>query len=224
MDAASGETAIARFRDEYPGAGDAGRGHPALRESEGVIWSELPGCPQGIPVLPRGLLDREAAPEALRVLGNCLFNSIAEMSAAVPVVLPFLFRLADDPEAPGRRALLDFLVTVAELAEPVGDGETSVRWIGGDGDHHERKQCRAVFAASRVRWRDWQRTCPALITARRFGRPPGSSESGGGRRPSGAVPTSSTTSPDAAEQRDTAMPRASKPLETDGLPPLGRSF
>ncbi|MFE1272480.1 hypothetical protein [Streptomyces sp. NPDC058757] len=146
MDVAAKEAAIARFLGEYPQAADAGRGHPALQGCEDVRWSEFPECPAGIPVLLCALLDQEAASEAERVLGNSLLNGITAMNAAMPMALPFLLRLASDPEVPVRSELLDFLVVVAEFSEPVdAEGEVSVFWFGSDVEHPEREQCRAVF-------------------------------------------------------------------------------
>ncbi|MFH8901798.1 hypothetical protein ACH4HG_36270 [Streptomyces coeruleorubidus] len=92
-----------------------------------------------------GLLDRAAAAEAQRVLTNTMF-SIAEMNPAMPEVLPFLLRLAGDPQVPERSALLDRLVTVADYSEPIDSGnEAMALWFGNDNDHPEREQCRAVF-------------------------------------------------------------------------------
>jgi hypothetical protein len=146
MDLAAKEAAIARFLHEYPQAADAGCGHPALHGCEEVRWSEFPGCPAAIPVLLHALLDRAAAAEAQRVLTNTMF-SIAEMNAAMPEVLPFLLRLAGDPQVPERSVLLERLITVAEFSEPVEVGnEAMVLWFGSDSDHPEREQCRAVFA------------------------------------------------------------------------------
>ncbi|MGW6389976.1 hypothetical protein ACWFR1_05610 [Streptomyces sp. NPDC055103] len=146
MDVAAKEAAIARFLHEYPQAVDAGRGHPALQGCQDVRWSEFPECPAEIPVLLHGLLDQTAASEAERVLTNSILNSIAEMNAAMPTVLPFLFRLASDPQVPARSGLLDLLVAVAGFSEPIdGRNEAMVRWFGSDNDHPEREQCRAVF-------------------------------------------------------------------------------
>lgn len=143
---AAKEAAIARFLDQYPRAVDAGRGHPALHGCEDVRWSEFPECPAAIPVLLHGLLDQTAASEAERVLTNSLLNSVAEMNAAMPTVLPFLFRLASDPRVPARSGLLNLLVAVAGFSEPIdASNEAMVRWFGSDSDHPEREQCRAVF-------------------------------------------------------------------------------
>ncbi|BDH05779.1 hypothetical protein HEK131_30060 [Streptomyces seoulensis] len=147
MDVAAKEAAIDRFLDEYPRAIDAGRGHPALQGCEDVRWSEFPECPAGIPVLLRALLDREAASEAERVLTNSLHNGITAINAAVPTALPFLLRLASDPQVPARSGLRDLLVTIAGFSESIdADDEVSVFWFGGDSEHPEREQCRAVFA------------------------------------------------------------------------------
>lgn len=140
------ETAISRFIQDYPHAVEAGRGHPALHGCEDVRWSEFPECPAAIPVLLHGLLDQTAAPEAKRVLTNSILNSITEMNLAMPTVLPFLLRLASDPQVPVQSGLLGLLVSIAGFSEPVdGRNEAVVRWFGSDGDHPEREQCRAVF-------------------------------------------------------------------------------
>ncbi|WP_345045895.1 hypothetical protein [Streptomyces sannanensis] len=98
-------------------------------------------------MLLRALLDQAAASEAERVLTNSILNGITEMNAAMPAVLPFLLRLASDPQVPVRSELLDLLVTVAEFSKPVDAAdEVAVRWFGSDSDHPEREQCKAVFA------------------------------------------------------------------------------
>ncbi|MFF7987307.1 hypothetical protein ACFZDK_50955 [Streptomyces sp. NPDC007901] len=140
------ETAITRFLLDYPQAVEAGRGHPALRGCEDVVWSEFPECPAAIPVLLHGLLDQAAAPEAKRVLTNSLLNSVREMNLGMPAALPFLFRLACDPQVPVQSGLLDLLVSIAGFSEPIdGRNEAMVRWFGSDSDHPEREQCRVVF-------------------------------------------------------------------------------
>ncbi|WP_328491604.1 hypothetical protein OHS59_01830 [Streptomyces sp. NBC_00414] len=146
-DLAAKETAIARFLQEYPRAVEAGRGHPALHGCEDVRWSEFPECPAAIPVLLHGLLDQAAAPEAERVLTNSILNSVREMNLAMPTVLPFLLRLASDPQVPVQSDLLHLLVSIAGFSEPIdGRNEAMVHWFGSDSDHPEREQCRAVFA------------------------------------------------------------------------------
>ncbi|MFG2969635.1 MULTISPECIES: hypothetical protein [unclassified Streptomyces] len=141
------ETAITRFRQEYPLAAEAGRGHHALLGCEDVRWSEFPECPAAIPVLLHGLLDEAAAPEATRVLTNSLLDSVREMNPSVPTALPFLIRLASDPRVPVRSRLLGLLVCIAGFSKPTdGRNEGVVRWFGSDSDHPEREQCRAVFA------------------------------------------------------------------------------
>ena len=145
-DLAAKEAEIARFLRDYPRVVDAGRGHPALRGCEEVRWSEFPECPAAIPVLLHGLLDQAAAAEAKRVLTNSILNSVREMNAAMPAVLPFLFRLASDPQVPVQSGLLDLVVSVAGFSEPIdGRNEAMTRWFGSDSDHPEREQCRAVF-------------------------------------------------------------------------------
>ncbi|MFD5323588.1 hypothetical protein [Streptomyces sp. NPDC127092] len=147
MDVAAKEAAIARFLDDYPRAADAGRDHPALQGCEDIRWSDFPECPAGIPMLLRALLDREAASEAERALSNCLLNDVRSMNAAMPTALPFLLRLAGDPQVSVRSELLDLLLGVVGYSKPVNaDNEAMVRWFGSDSEHPEREQCRAVFA------------------------------------------------------------------------------
>ncbi|WP_405823958.1 hypothetical protein OG241_44140 [Streptomyces sp. NBC_01390] len=142
---AAKEAAIARFLREYPQAAEAGRGHPALHGCEEVRWSEFSECPAAIPVLLYGLLDQTAASEAQRVLTNTMF-SITEMNSAMPVALPFLLRLAGDPQVPERSGLLNRLVTAADYSRPIDSGNQAMAlWYGSDNDHPEREQCRAVF-------------------------------------------------------------------------------
>ncbi|MFD8635951.1 hypothetical protein [Streptomyces sp. NPDC059533] len=148
MDAAAKEAAIARFLSEYPQTGQAECDHPALVGCADADWSQVPGCPAGIPVLFRGLLDQAAGPEALRVLENVLMNSIFHPSSAMPIALPFLIRLAAVPDIVVRPGVVELLVVVAELSQPVeADSEGRAGLFGKDCDHPEREWCRAVFAA-----------------------------------------------------------------------------
>ncbi|MFE2245492.1 hypothetical protein [Streptomyces lavendulae] len=144
MDAAAKEAAVARFLREYPQAGQAEGDHPALVGCADADWSQIPGCPAGIPVLLRGLLDPAAGPEALLVLGNVLMNSIFHLSAAMPTALPFLIRLAAVPDIAVRPGLVELLAHVAELSRPVEEGQAGL--FGNECDHPERGWCRAAFA------------------------------------------------------------------------------
>ncbi|MFD7099297.1 hypothetical protein [Streptomyces xanthophaeus] len=144
MDAAAREAAVARFLREHPQAGQAEGDHPALVGCADADWSQIPGCPAGIPVLLRGLLDQAAGPEALRVLGNVLMNSIVHLSAAMPTALPFLIRLAAVPDIAVRPGLVELLAYVAELSRPVDEGRAGL--FGNECDHPEREWCRAAFA------------------------------------------------------------------------------
>ncbi|MFD8009269.1 hypothetical protein [Streptomyces sp. NPDC058955] len=144
---AAKDALIESFLQEYPGAEDAGRGHPALQGCEDVRWTDYIGCPAAAPVLLRALLDRTAGPEAERVLSGVLFNDITSMNAAMPAALPFLIRLAGDPYVPVRSDLLDLLVSAAEFSESVaGQNEAWVMWFGSDEERPARARCRAVFA------------------------------------------------------------------------------
>ncbi|MFI5824919.1 hypothetical protein ACIA8I_38480 [Streptomyces rishiriensis] len=148
VDAAAKEAAVARFLREYPQIERAECGLPALLGCAAVAWSQIPGCPAGIPVLLRGLLDQIAGPEALRVLDNVLMNSVFHVSAAMPAALPFLIRLAGLPDIAVRSGLVDLLVVAAELSQPVdADNERQVLLLGNECDHPEREWCRAAFAA-----------------------------------------------------------------------------
>ncbi|WRZ95428.1 hypothetical protein OHB54_44265 [Streptomyces sp. NBC_01007] len=148
MDAAGKEAAVARFLREYPQIERAACDHPALLGCADVDWSQIPGCPAGIPLLLRGLLDEVAGPEALRVLGNVLMNGVFHTSTAMPAALPFLIGLAAVPDIAVRPGLVDLLVVAAELSSPVNAAnERQVLLLGNDCDHPEREGGRAAFAA-----------------------------------------------------------------------------
>ncbi|MEV4545973.1 hypothetical protein [Micromonospora echinaurantiaca] len=148
MDAAAKQAAVARFLEEYAQVGRAGNEHPALRGCAEIAWSEIPDCPADLPYLFYGLLDQVAAPEAARVLTNVLMGGVFHLSAAVPAALPFLLRLAADPEISVRSDMLDVVVVTAELSQPVdADNERAVLLLGNDSDHPERELCRNAFSA-----------------------------------------------------------------------------
>ncbi|MFE0646101.1 hypothetical protein ACFW2Y_31535 [Streptomyces sp. NPDC058877] len=139
---------MARFLREHPHMGQAGCDHPALLGCTDVDWSQIPGCPAGIPILLCALLDGEAGPEALTALDNVLMSGPLRMSAVMPAALPFLMRLAALPDLVVRPGLVDLLVVAAELSSPVdADEERQVLLFGKDCDRPEREECRAVFAA-----------------------------------------------------------------------------
>ncbi|MGY0002914.1 hypothetical protein [Micromonospora sp. I033] len=147
VDAAAKEAAVARFLEEHAHVHRADNDHPALRGCAEIAWSEIPGCPADVPLLFYGLLDQLAAPEAARVLTNVLMDGVFHVNAAMPAALPFLLRLAADPEISMRSDLLDLVVVTAELSQPVdADNERAVLLLGNDSDHPEREQCRAVFS------------------------------------------------------------------------------
>ncbi|MEU9109000.1 hypothetical protein AB0D54_32660 [Streptomyces xanthophaeus] len=148
MDAAVKEAAVARFLREYPQLERVACDHPALLGCADVDWSQIPGCPAGIPVLLRGLLDEVAGPEALSVLGNVLMNGVFHASAAMPAALPFLIGLAAVPDIAVRPGLVELLVVAAEASLPVdAANERLVLLLGNDCDHPEREGGRAAFAA-----------------------------------------------------------------------------
>ncbi|MFF5538441.1 hypothetical protein ACFY71_39325 [Streptomyces cinerochromogenes] len=148
LDVAAKEAVVAGFLCAHPQMAQVECDHPALVGCADVAWARIPGCPAGIPVLFRGLLDQVAAPEALRALNNVLMNSVFHVSAAMSAALPFLIRLAALPDIAVRSGLVDLLVVAAELSEPVdADNERQLRLLGHDSDHPEREWCRAAFAA-----------------------------------------------------------------------------
>ncbi len=148
MDAAVKEAAVSRFLREYPQMERAACDHPALLGCTDVDWLQIPGCPAGIPVLLRSLLDEAAGPAALPVLENVVMNSVFHLSAVMPAVLPFLIRLAAVPGIAVRPDLVGLLVLAADLSLPVNaDDERQVMMFGNDCDHPEREWCRAAFAA-----------------------------------------------------------------------------
>ncbi|MFG2989147.1 hypothetical protein ACGFZK_07570 [Streptomyces sp. NPDC048257] len=148
MDEAVKEAAVARFLHEYSQIERAASDHPALLGCADVDWSQIPGCPAGIPVLLRGLLDEVAGTEALRVLGNVLMDSIFHASAAMPAALPFLIGLASVPDIAVRPGLVELLVVAAEVSSPVdAANERQVLLLGNDCDYPERERVRAAFAA-----------------------------------------------------------------------------
>ncbi|MCY0954900.1 hypothetical protein [Streptomyces sp. H27-S2] len=80
------------------------------------------------------------------MLGNVLMDSVFHAGAAMPTALPFLLRLAANPDIAVRSGLVDFVVVAAELSQPVAaDNDPMVLLLGNDGDHPEREQCRAAF-------------------------------------------------------------------------------
>ncbi|MCS0601042.1 hypothetical protein NX794_07335 [Streptomyces sp. LP11] len=147
LDAAAKEAEVARFLRAYPRVTEAGGTHPVLRGCDEIAWSEIPGCPAGVPAVLRGLLDPDAAAEAQRVLDNVLMDGVFRLSAVMPVALPFLLRLAADPGLPVRADLLGGLLLAAELCTPYDADEPVPRFSGGAADHAERLRCGAVFAA-----------------------------------------------------------------------------
>ncbi|MFI6094885.1 hypothetical protein ACIA8G_04985 [Lentzea sp. NPDC051213] len=112
-------------------------------------WSAIPGCPEGVPAVLRGLLDPDAAEEAGRVLGWLVMSGPLHMSSVMPVVVPFLLRLAADPSVPRRGELFDLVLLAAALSEPSDpDNAADLTINGREEDHPERSLCRLAFAAN----------------------------------------------------------------------------
>ncbi|WP_223838016.1 hypothetical protein [Streptomyces venezuelae] len=105
---------------------------------EEVVWSELPGCTDGVPALLYGLVDPDTAEVAGRALSLLVMAGPMQISAAMPAVVPYLLRLAADPEVPRRGLHFDLVLVAAALSEPVDPGEP------------ERARCRAAFEADAV--------------------------------------------------------------------------
>ncbi|MFJ8743636.1 hypothetical protein ACIRL2_30190 [Embleya sp. NPDC127516] len=138
--------AIAKLVAAYPHLTQGPCSHLALAGCQDVVWSTIPGCPENVPVVLRGLLDPDAAEEAERALGWVVMSGPLSMSRAMPAVLPFLLRLAADPEAPRRDELFGLVVVAAALCEPTDpDNARAVAIDGREEDHPERALCRAAF-------------------------------------------------------------------------------
>lgn len=147
IDGAARRAAVVQFLHDHPQAGRTGRAHPALEGCAAVAWSQITDCPAEIPALLHGLLDRAVGQEALRVLTSVLMESPFRTSAAMPVALPFLIRLAADPGVAVRCDLIEVLAVVAHLSQPVDESNSrAVRFLGSNQDHPERQQCRAALA------------------------------------------------------------------------------
>jgi hypothetical protein len=96
-----------------------------------------------------GLLDTEAAEEAQRALRNLVLSGPLHVSPVMPVVVPFLLRLTADPLVPCRGELLDLVLVVATLSEPVDpDNAAALAIWGHEEDHPERSSCRLALAAN----------------------------------------------------------------------------
>ncbi|MEU7022261.1 hypothetical protein ABZ990_16575 [Streptomyces sp. NPDC046203] len=148
------EEAVARLLRAYPWLeGPASAGHPALAGCEEVNWSGIHGCPAGVPLVLRALLDDTGGPEALRALDCVTMDSPLHIGGAMPAVLPFVIRLAADPGLVVRKGLIELVVFAAMISEP---DESDAADTGGglgeplgpmDRDRRERAACRAAFAA-----------------------------------------------------------------------------
>lgn len=138
---------IAALAAAHPHLAQSPSAHAALTGCEDVEWSAVPGCPDGVPVVLRGLADADAAEEADSVLGSLVMSGPMSISSVMPAVVPFLLRLTADPSVPRRTELLGLLLLAAALSVPTDPGS---RWAvahGLDEDHPERALCRAAFAA-----------------------------------------------------------------------------
>ncbi|MFB4316173.1 hypothetical protein [Actinomadura sp. 21ATH] len=139
------EARVAGLLEEYPTARDAGRGHSALRGVGEVGWVGS-SCPGSTPALLECLPDTAAGVEAVRVLAKVLLDDLFTLNKAAPLLLGFVLGLADELHAATRRELVEWLVVVAGLAEPVRDG-LDPRILGGEAgeDRPEWARCRGVL-------------------------------------------------------------------------------
>jgi len=76
--------AIAALTAAYPGIATEELPHPALAGCDDVAWSSIPGCPEGVPAMLRGLLDPDAAEEAARVLSLLVMSDPLHLSPVMP--------------------------------------------------------------------------------------------------------------------------------------------
>lgn len=147
VDPEAAVAAIEALTAAYPYLARKGSSHPALSGCEDVVWSAIPGCPEGVPVVLHGLLDPDAAEEAERVLGWLVMSGPWHMSEVMPAVIPFLLRLAADPSVPRRGELFDLVLMAAALCAPTDlDNAAALAINGLEEDHPERALCRAAFA------------------------------------------------------------------------------
>lgn len=148
VDGGAAAAAIAALTAACPHFAQEALPHPALAGCGDVAWSAIPGCPEGVPVLLRGLLDPDAAEEAERVLGWLVMSGPMHISAVMPAVVPFLLRLAADPSVPRRGELFGLVLVAAALSEPTDPENAAALAISGrEEDHPERALCRSAFAA-----------------------------------------------------------------------------
>ncbi|MGW9496713.1 hypothetical protein ACWG5P_20370 [Streptomyces prasinus] len=122
--------------------------HPALAGCDDVEWSALPGCLVDVPVVLRGLVDRDAAEMAERALGWLVMSGPMSISATMPAVVPYLLRLTADPSIPRRNELFELVLVAAALCAPTDPGNAwDLAVSGPEEDHPERALCRAAFVA-----------------------------------------------------------------------------
>src|SRR3954468_1982694 len=149
VDRAAVGAAIATLTAAYPHIAQEVLPHPALTGCDDVAWSAIPECPEGVPVLLRGLLDPDAAEDAERALGWLVMSGPLHISPVMPAVVPYLLRLAADPSVPRRSELFATVLVAAALSEPTDpDNATAVAISGREEDHPERSLCRSAFAAN----------------------------------------------------------------------------
>jgi len=149
VDSGAAAAAIASLKAMYPQLAHEVLPHPALTGCHDVAWSAIPGCPEEVPIMLCGLLDHDAAEEAERVLGDLVMSGPIHMSPVMPMVVPFLLRLAADPLVPRRGELFDLVLVAATLSEPVDpDNAAALTIWGREEAHPERSSCRLAFAAN----------------------------------------------------------------------------
>ncbi|MFC9589832.1 hypothetical protein ACFTUC_08565 [Streptomyces sp. NPDC056944] len=93
-----------------------------------------------------GLVDPDAAEDAGRTLRWLVMAGPMRISAAMHAFVPYLLRLAADPEVPHRGQHFETVLVAAALSETVDPG---IAWDlavnGPEEEHPERALCRRVF-------------------------------------------------------------------------------
>ncbi|MFF3559304.1 hypothetical protein ACFYXS_04590 [Streptomyces sp. NPDC002574] len=145
---AAAAAAIAALVTAFPHLAQGPSAHPALAGCEDVTWLAIPGCPEDVPVVLRGLTDPGSAEAAERALGWVVMAGPLRISGAMPAIVPFLLRLAADASVPRRDTLFELVLVAAALSEPTDPSSAWDLAVGGpEEDHPERALCRASFAA-----------------------------------------------------------------------------
>ncbi|MFB7958423.1 hypothetical protein [Streptomyces sp. NPDC056045] len=105
----------------------------------------------GVPALLYGLVDPDAAEVAGQTLSWLVMAGPMHISAAMAAIVPYLLRLAADPEVPHRGKHFDLILVAAALSEPANPGNPRDLAINGpEEEHPERALCRKAFEVNAV--------------------------------------------------------------------------